>query len=60
MRSRFQHGLDELKERLLEMGGMAEAAIELAADSYRKRDATTGATGLRARKDDQPERADHR
>jgi phosphate transport system protein len=38
MRSRFQHGLDELKERLLEMGGMAEAAIELAAESYRKRD----------------------
>jgi phosphate transport system protein len=39
MRSRFQHGLDELKQRLLEMGGMAEAAIEMAADSYRKRDA---------------------
>ncbi|HVJ06058.1 MAG TPA: phosphate signaling complex protein PhoU [Candidatus Saccharimonadales bacterium] len=38
MRSRFQQGLDELKERLLKMGGMAEAAIELAADSYRKRD----------------------
>jgi phosphate transport system protein len=38
MRSRFQQGLDELKERLLEMGGMAEAAIELAAESYRKRD----------------------
>jgi phosphate transport system protein len=38
MRSRFQHGLDELKERLLEMGGMAEAAIEMAAESYRKRD----------------------
>ncbi len=38
MRSRFQKGLDELKERLLEMGGMAEAAIELAVDSYRKRD----------------------
>jgi phosphate transport system protein len=38
MRSRFQHGLDELRERLLEMGGMAEAAIELAAESYRKRD----------------------
>jgi phosphate transport system protein len=38
MRSRFQQGLDELKERLLEMGGMAEAAIELAADSYRKHD----------------------
>jgi len=39
MRTRFQQGLDELKERLLEMGGMAEAAIELASDSYRKRDA---------------------
>jgi phosphate transport system protein len=39
MRSRFQNGLDELKERLLEMGGMAEAAIEMAAESYRKRDA---------------------
>jgi phosphate transport system protein len=38
MRSRFQHGLDELRERLLEMGGMAEAAIEMAAESYRKRD----------------------
>ena len=38
MRSRFQHGLDELKERLLEMGGMAEAAIEMAVDSYCKRD----------------------
>jgi phosphate transport system protein len=38
MRTRFQHGLDELKERLLEMGGMAESAIELASDSYRKRD----------------------
>jgi phosphate transport system protein len=38
MRSRFQHGLDELKERLLEMGGMAEAAIELASESYRKHD----------------------
>ncbi len=39
IRSRFQHGLDELKERLLEMGGMAESAIELASDAYRKRDA---------------------
>lgn len=38
MRTRFQLGLDELRERLLEMGGMAEAAIELAAESYRKRD----------------------
>jgi phosphate transport system protein len=38
MRTRFQQGLDELKERLLEMGGMAEAAIEMAAESFRKRD----------------------
>jgi phosphate transport system protein len=38
MRSRFQQELDELKERLLEMGGMAESAIELASDAYRKRD----------------------
>jgi phosphate transport system protein len=37
-RSRFQLGLDELKERLLEMGGMAESAIELASEVYRKRD----------------------
>jgi len=39
MRTRFQQGLDDLKVRLLEMGGLAEAAIELASDSYRKRDA---------------------
>jgi phosphate transport system protein len=39
MRSRFQQGLDELKEKLLEMGGMAEAAVELAVESYTKRDA---------------------
>jgi phosphate transport system protein len=38
MRSRFQHGLDELRQRLLEMGGMAESAVEMAAESYRKRD----------------------
>jgi phosphate transport system protein len=38
MRSRFQQGLDELKERLLEMGGMCEAAIEVATEAYRQRD----------------------
>jgi phosphate transport system protein len=38
MRSRFQQGLDELKEKLLEMGGMAEAVVELAAEAYSKRD----------------------
>ena len=38
MRSRFQNSLDELKEKLLEMGGMAESAVEMAAESYRKQD----------------------
>lgn len=38
MRTRFQQGLDELKERLLEMGGLAESAIETAAEALRKRD----------------------
>ncbi len=38
MRTRFQQGLDELKERLLVMGGLAESAIELASESLRKRD----------------------
>jgi len=38
-RSRFQHGLDELKEKLLRMGGLAEQAIELATEAYRTRDA---------------------
>ncbi len=38
-RSRFQQGLDELREKLLRMGGMAEQAIERAAEAYRTRDA---------------------
>jgi|SRR5271157_3871905 len=38
-RSRFQKGLDELKEKLLRMGGLAEKAIERAAEAYRTRDA---------------------
>jgi phosphate transport system protein len=38
-RSRFQQGLDELRERLLRMGGLAEQAIERAAEAYRTRDA---------------------
>jgi phosphate transport system protein len=37
-RSRFQSGLDELKEKLLRMGGLAEQAIERAAEAYRTRD----------------------
>jgi phosphate transport system protein len=37
MRSRFQQGLDELKGKLLAMGGMAEHAIEMAVRAYRER-----------------------
>jgi phosphate transport system protein len=39
MRSRFQQGLDELKEKLLRMGGLAEQAIDRAGEAYRTRDA---------------------
>ena len=38
MRSRFQQGLDELKEKLLRMGGLAEQAIDRATEAYRTRD----------------------
>jgi len=38
MRSRFQQGLDELKEKLLRMGGLAEQAIDRAIEGYRTRD----------------------
>ncbi len=38
MRSRFQQGLDELKEKLLKMGGLAEQAIDRATEAYRARD----------------------
>ena len=37
-RSRFQQGLDELKEKLLRMGGLAEQAIDRANEAYRTRD----------------------
>jgi len=37
-RSRFQQGLDELKEKLLRMGGLAEQAIDRATEAYRTRD----------------------
>jgi phosphate transport system protein len=39
MRSRFQQGLDELKEKLLRMGGLAEQSIDRATEAYRTRDA---------------------
>jgi phosphate transport system protein len=38
MRSRFQQGLDELKEKLLRMGGLAEQAIDRVNEAYRTRD----------------------
>jgi phosphate transport system protein len=38
-RSRFQQGLDELKEKLLRMGGLAEQAVDRATEAYRTRDA---------------------
>jgi phosphate transport system protein len=39
MRTRFQHGLDELKNKLLVMGGLAEQAVDRACEAYCKRDA---------------------
>src|ERR1700719_3703297 len=38
MRIRFHQSLDELKERLLMMAGMAEQAIQRAIEAYRTRD----------------------
>ncbi len=39
MRTRFHQGLDQLKQKLLTMGGMAEQAVERAVEAYRRRDA---------------------
>lgn len=38
MRTRFHQSLDELKEKLLRMGGLAEQAVDRATESYRRRD----------------------
>ena len=38
MRTRFIEGLDELKEKLLRMGGLAERAMEQAVTAYRQHD----------------------
>jgi len=40
MRTRFQHGLDELREKLLRMGGLAEQAVDRARQAYVERDLT--------------------
>jgi len=38
MRTRFQQGLDELRARLLRMGGLAEQAVDRACQAYKERD----------------------
>jgi len=38
MRTRFHQGLDELKQKLLTMAGLAEQAVERATEAYRRRD----------------------
>jgi len=46
MRTRFHQGLDELKEKLLRMGGMAENAVERACRAYCQRDPALAKTVL--------------
>jgi phosphate transport system protein len=38
MRTRFQQGLDELREKLLRMGGLGEQAVDRACQAYVERD----------------------
>src|SRR6266699_4331178 len=38
MRTRFQQGLDDLRQRLLRMGGLAEQAVDRARQAYAQRD----------------------
>ncbi len=38
MRTRFQQGLDDLRQRLLRMGGLAEQAVDRARQAYVERD----------------------
>ncbi len=38
MRTRFQQGLDELRQKLLRMGGLAEQAVDRACQAYMDRD----------------------
>jgi phosphate transport system protein len=40
MRTRFQQGLDELRNKLLAMGGLAEQAVDRACQAYSERDLT--------------------
>src|SRR6202163_3820032 len=38
MRTRFQQGLDDLRQKLLRMGGLAEQAVDRARQAYVERD----------------------
>ena len=38
MRTRFQNAMEQLKQKLLTMGGLAEQAVDRAIEAYRKRD----------------------
>src|SRR5271163_2817222 len=38
MRTRFQQGLDDLRQKLLRMGGLAEQAVDRARQAYIDRD----------------------
>jgi phosphate transport system protein len=40
MRTRFQQGLDEVRQKLLKMGGLAEQAVDRACQAYLDRDLT--------------------
>lgn len=40
MRTRFQQGLDNLKDKLLRMGGLAEQAVDRSIRAYQQRDRT--------------------
>src|ERR1700752_4481235 len=40
MRTRFQQGLDDVRQRLLRMGGLAEQAVDRARQAYVERDLT--------------------
>jgi len=56
-RTRFQQGLDDLKQKLLQMGGMAESAIEAAASRTFSATRSFANSFSNGRRDQQCERA---
>jgi len=40
MRTRFQQQMEDLREKLLRMGGLAELAVDRACQAYTERDLT--------------------